>query len=321
MSKTPKSTFSFQNSHFRFKFFFDQNLDFVLGQPLFTQLGSTHNIPCHRCKGCSGTIFEFLAIISLITMVISQFVFLSYPTTFSLSRQITLGAFYSSNLLMAIYLMCFSERASEPPDNVDYFVSLRTFSSQTNRQLTKIFHASLWEGMVRAVVAIIGVFGLGFDISGGPWKSSHDGHTTQLSWMYISSTAVYLLFVCGLTWYQFIMTHVKRVFASAYPIARDGCAKAQTVPTGMTIGAIFLLVSQIMTLLLHLGKIDENHFQPGMSFEIFTRVMLGTSAAGFLFSIPWRFYKLLQRVGVANYCCVEENCQNSKIVPDVQIIL
>jgi len=31
MSKTPKSTFSFQNSHFRFKFFFDQNLDFVLG--------------------------------------------------------------------------------------------------------------------------------------------------------------------------------------------------------------------------------------------------------------------------------------------------
>ena len=32
-SKTPKSTFSHQNSHFRFKFFFDQNLDFVLGHP------------------------------------------------------------------------------------------------------------------------------------------------------------------------------------------------------------------------------------------------------------------------------------------------
>ena len=30
-SKTPKSTFSFQNSQFRFNFFFDQNLDFVLG--------------------------------------------------------------------------------------------------------------------------------------------------------------------------------------------------------------------------------------------------------------------------------------------------
>jgi len=33
MSKTPKSTFSLQNSHFRFEFFFDQNLDFVLGAP------------------------------------------------------------------------------------------------------------------------------------------------------------------------------------------------------------------------------------------------------------------------------------------------
>ena len=32
MSKTPKSTFSLQNFHFRFKFFFDQNLDFVLGR-------------------------------------------------------------------------------------------------------------------------------------------------------------------------------------------------------------------------------------------------------------------------------------------------
>ena len=31
MSKTTKSTFSLQNSDFRFKFFFDQNLDFVLG--------------------------------------------------------------------------------------------------------------------------------------------------------------------------------------------------------------------------------------------------------------------------------------------------
>ena len=31
MSETPKSTFSFQNSHFRFQFFFDQHLDFVLG--------------------------------------------------------------------------------------------------------------------------------------------------------------------------------------------------------------------------------------------------------------------------------------------------
>ena len=31
MSKTPKSSFSPQNSHFRFKFFFDQNLHFVLG--------------------------------------------------------------------------------------------------------------------------------------------------------------------------------------------------------------------------------------------------------------------------------------------------
>jgi len=31
MSKTPKSSFPLQNSHFRFKFFFDQNLDFVLG--------------------------------------------------------------------------------------------------------------------------------------------------------------------------------------------------------------------------------------------------------------------------------------------------
>ena len=31
MSKTSKSTFSLQNSSFRFKFFFDQNLDFVLG--------------------------------------------------------------------------------------------------------------------------------------------------------------------------------------------------------------------------------------------------------------------------------------------------
>ena len=32
MSKTPKSSFSLQNSYFRFKFFFDQNLDFVLGR-------------------------------------------------------------------------------------------------------------------------------------------------------------------------------------------------------------------------------------------------------------------------------------------------
>ena len=31
MSKTPKSSFSLQNSYFRIKFFFDQNLDFVLG--------------------------------------------------------------------------------------------------------------------------------------------------------------------------------------------------------------------------------------------------------------------------------------------------
>ena len=31
MSQTPKSTFSFQKYHFRLKFFFDQNLDFVLG--------------------------------------------------------------------------------------------------------------------------------------------------------------------------------------------------------------------------------------------------------------------------------------------------
>ena len=31
MSKTPKSSFSLQNSYFCFKFFFDQNLDFVLG--------------------------------------------------------------------------------------------------------------------------------------------------------------------------------------------------------------------------------------------------------------------------------------------------
>ena len=31
MSKTPKSSFSFQNSYFHLKFFFDQNLDFVLG--------------------------------------------------------------------------------------------------------------------------------------------------------------------------------------------------------------------------------------------------------------------------------------------------
>ena len=30
-SKTPKSTFSLQNSYFRFKFFFDQSFDFVLG--------------------------------------------------------------------------------------------------------------------------------------------------------------------------------------------------------------------------------------------------------------------------------------------------
>ena len=30
-SKTPKSSFSLQNSYFRWKFFFDQNLDFVLG--------------------------------------------------------------------------------------------------------------------------------------------------------------------------------------------------------------------------------------------------------------------------------------------------
>ena len=31
MSKTPISSFSLQNSNFRFKFFFDQNIDFVLG--------------------------------------------------------------------------------------------------------------------------------------------------------------------------------------------------------------------------------------------------------------------------------------------------
>ena len=31
MSKTPKSWFSLQNSYFRLNFFFDQNLDFVLG--------------------------------------------------------------------------------------------------------------------------------------------------------------------------------------------------------------------------------------------------------------------------------------------------
>ena len=31
MSKTAISSFSLQNSYFRFKFFFDQNLDFVLG--------------------------------------------------------------------------------------------------------------------------------------------------------------------------------------------------------------------------------------------------------------------------------------------------
>ena len=35
MSKTPKSTFSLQNSHIHFKFFFDQNLDFVLGYYVF----------------------------------------------------------------------------------------------------------------------------------------------------------------------------------------------------------------------------------------------------------------------------------------------
>ena len=34
MPKTPTSSFSLQNSNFRFKFFFDQNLDFVLGYGL-----------------------------------------------------------------------------------------------------------------------------------------------------------------------------------------------------------------------------------------------------------------------------------------------
>jgi len=39
MSKTPKSSFSIQNSYFRSKFFFDQNLDFALGDDLIAHFG------------------------------------------------------------------------------------------------------------------------------------------------------------------------------------------------------------------------------------------------------------------------------------------
>ena len=42
MSKTPKSSFSLQNSSFRFQFFFDQNLDFVLGFVKFANLEDAH---------------------------------------------------------------------------------------------------------------------------------------------------------------------------------------------------------------------------------------------------------------------------------------
>ena len=49
MSKTPKSSFSFQNSHFRFNFFFDQNLDFVLGLPVL------RSFDCDDVKSCSST--------------------------------------------------------------------------------------------------------------------------------------------------------------------------------------------------------------------------------------------------------------------------
>ena len=46
-SKTPKSTFSLQNTYFRFKFFFDQNLDFVLGT--FHENGYVFTIgPCGK---------------------------------------------------------------------------------------------------------------------------------------------------------------------------------------------------------------------------------------------------------------------------------
>ena len=43
MSKTPKSSFSLQNFNFRYKFFFDQNLDFVLGFAKFTSIWESAN--------------------------------------------------------------------------------------------------------------------------------------------------------------------------------------------------------------------------------------------------------------------------------------
>ena len=45
MSKTPKSTFSLQNFNFRFNFFFDQNLDFVLGTHQTTSRHGKTNTP------------------------------------------------------------------------------------------------------------------------------------------------------------------------------------------------------------------------------------------------------------------------------------
>ena len=46
MSKTPKSSFSLQNLNFRFKFFFDQNLDFVLGNSRLSAMTGGGNSPC-----------------------------------------------------------------------------------------------------------------------------------------------------------------------------------------------------------------------------------------------------------------------------------
>ena len=51
MSKTPKSTFSFQNYNFRFKFFFDQNRDFVLGRNQLV-LTADDYVDEHENDGC-----------------------------------------------------------------------------------------------------------------------------------------------------------------------------------------------------------------------------------------------------------------------------
>ena len=78
MSKTPKSTFSLQNSHFRFKFFFDQNLDFVLGRASTIH----HSSRCYfNSRGSTGE-SKFYVVTNVQSN--NNYTFIFFPSLFNL---------------------------------------------------------------------------------------------------------------------------------------------------------------------------------------------------------------------------------------------